>query len=422
MRTPILARQILIASALSATSTGLFAQALEQQYEAALANDNNLAASTQRHASTALLKNIADAAFRPTLSGSFINTFNTETSSNQDVYSATLAMNLLIPAYHAKDGSEASIKQSQANLTASEIALLASTINNYFAVVKQQIQIDSITTQIKSAQQSLATIRKQRELGLATDLQTANVENNVQQLQLSQLQLQQALQQARNSLSLSTGVAINKPLPGIANQRPLPELESNDLNHWWPIAQQNSPSLTAQNATVDKAYHDYKQTDAGKYPTGRIALNHYSDSYMKNDDLVLSISGNFYDGGLNKAQTQQARLNWLASQETRKNIETNTQQQLQNLLLMLNNNAEQIRLQHNLLDSAKTSLAAVEKEYQLGVNDLVSVLEAQQALAAAEVNLASSRYDRISLQVNIKQTAGTLSRDDLMQFDQLLDQ
>ena len=421
MRTSFTARQILIASALSFAATGVFAQALEQQYDAALVNDNNLSASIKRHASTELLNDIADAAFRPTLSGSFINTFNTETSANNDVYSATLAMNILVPAYHAKDGSVASIKQSEANLKANEISLIASTINNYFAVIKQQIQIDSITSQIKSAQQSLATIRKQRELGLATDLQTANVENNVQQLQLSLLQLQQALQQARNTLSLSTGVAINAPLPGIANQRQLPELASNQVSHWWPITEQNSPTLAAQNSAVDKAYHDYKQADAGKFPTGRVALNHYSDSYMKNDDLVLSISGNFYDGGLNKAQTQQARLNWQASQETQENVATNTKQQLQNLLLMLDNNAEQIRLQNNLLNSAKSSLAAVEKEYQLGVNDLVSVLEAQQTLAAAEVNLASSRYDRISLQVNIKQTAGILNRADLIALDHLLD-
>lgn len=420
MRTHTLARHCLIAIALSATSTGIYAQALEQQYAAALANDNNLAASIKRHASTEQLSNIASAAFRPTLSGSYTDTYDIENNSNSDSYSASLALNLLVPAYHAKDGSEASIKQSAANLKATETSLIANTINNYFAVVKQQIQIESIKTQIKSAEQSLATIRKQRELGLATDLQAANVENNVQQLHLSHLQLQQALQQARNTLSLSTGAVVSDALPGIGNERALPELANQNIDHWWSIAQQNSPSLLAQGYAVDKAYHDYKQADAGKYPSGRVSLNHYS-SAMKNDDLVISISGNFYDGGLNKAQTQQARLNWQANQETLQNLQDNTKQQLDNLLFMLQNNSKQIELQNNLLASAKSSLLAVEKEYQLGVNDLVAVLEAQQALASAEVNLANSRYERINLQVSIKQTAGTLTRADLMAIDQLLD-
>ena len=420
MRTPTLARHCLIAAALTTASTGVYAQALEQQYEAALANDNNLAASVKRHTSTEQLSNIASAAFRPTLSGSYTDTHDIETNSNSDSYSASLALNLLVPAYHARDGSEASIKQSAANLKATETSLIANTINNYFAVVKQQIQIESIKAQIKSAEQSLATIRKQRELGLATDLQTANVENNVQQLHLSHLQLQQTLQQARNTLSLSTGSVVTEALPGIGNERALPELADKDIDQWWPIAQQNSPSMLAQSYAVDKAYHDYKQADAGKYPSGRVSLNHYS-SALKNDDLVISISGNFYDGGLNKAQTQQARLNWQANQETLQNLQDSTKQQLANLLFMLQNNSKQITLQKSLLASAKSSLQAVEKEYQLGVNDLVAVLEAQQALASAEVNLANSRYDRISLQVNIKQTAGTLNRADLLALDQLLD-
>lgn len=420
MRTQTIARQVLIATTLAAFSAGVYAQALQQQYDAALAHDNNLAASVKRHASTQQLSNIADAAFRPTLSGNFTNTYDVENNSNSDSYSASLALNILLPAYHAKDGSVASIKQSAANLRASQTSLIADTINNYFAVVKQQIQIDSINAQIKSAEQSLAQIQKQRDLGLATALQTANVENNVQQLHLSRLQRQQSLQQARNTLSLSTGNLVTANLPGIANERSLPELADNSLKHWWPIAQQNSPSLLAQGHAVDKAFHDYKQTDAGKYPTGRVSLNHYS-SAMKNDDFIISISGNFYDGGLNKAQTSQARLNWQVSQETLENMQDNTKQQLDNLLFMLNNNAEQIQLQQNLLTSAKSSLEAVEKEYDLGVNDLVSVLEAQQALASAEVNLASSRYDRISLQVNIKQTAGTLNQEDLLALDKLLD-
>lgn len=419
MRIPALTlTSSLIASLCLTASTSATAQALQEQYLLAKQNDANLQASLHRHQSTQEYANIADAAFRPVLSGNASQSFNTENGSSSDTYDASLALNLRLDAFYAADSTHASIQQSTLNLQASQQNLLAQVISNYFDVVKQQAQIDSISAQIRSAKQSLASIQKQSQLGLATQLQASNVENNLQQLHLSLLQTQQRLQQARNNLTASTGTLVNDNLPGISLATQLPVMDNLQLDHWWQEAEKNNLNLLAATAGVQKSYHDYQQMDSKKYPTGRISANHYS---YKSDDVTLRISGNFYDGGLNKAQTQQARLNWLASQASLTDSQRSTKQQLHGMLYNLRNNSQQIQLQESLLDTAKASLSATQKEYELGVTDLVAVLEAEQKVATNEVNLINARYDLLVYQSNLKQLAGSLDETDLLILDEMLD-
>ncbi|HCH24035.1 MAG TPA: hypothetical protein DE179_07035 [Oceanospirillaceae bacterium] len=419
MRIPALTlASSLIASLCITASTSASAQALHEQYTLAKQNDPNFKASVHRHQSVQEYTNIAAAAFRPVVSGNATQSFDIDNGSANDTYDASLALNLRLDAFYAADSSIASIQQSTLNLQASQQNLVAQVISNYFDVVKQQAHIDSISAQIRSAKQSLASIQKQSQLGLATQLQASNVENNVQQLHLSLLQTQQRLQQARNNLTASTGVPIDSNVPGIRLSTELPALDNLQLDHWWQQAQQHNLSLLAATAGVQKSYHDYQQTDSQKYPTGRISANHYS---YKNDNVMLRISGNFYDGGLNKAQTQQARLNWMASQQNLTASQRSTKQQLHSTLYNLRNNSQQIQLQQSLLNTATISLAATQKEYELGVADLVAVLEAEQKVASNEVNLINARYDLLVYQSNLKQLAGSLDVPDLLLLDAMLD-
>ena len=402
-----------------AFSSTLSAQALQHQYQLALDNDPALLASEQRHQSVKQLSNIAEAALKPVFSAGTTQNLRLASGTSSDTYNASVAMNLRIDAIYAAESAEASIKQSTFNLRANRQKLIADTINNYFSIVKQQTQINSILAQIKSAQQSLARIQKQNQLGLATQVQVADVENNVQQLNLSLLQAQQSLQEARYNLTLNTGEMVNQELPGINLTTSLPDIESLELDYWWDQAKQSNLSLLAATAGVQKAYHDYEQVDAGKYPTGTVAGTHYSH---QSDTITLSISGKLYDGGLNQAQTQQARLNWLANQEDLKVRQRSVKQQIDSMLYNLRNNDEQITLQQSLLDTAEFSLAATQKEYELGVTDLVAVLESEQKVATTEVNLIKSRYDQIMLQTNLKMLVGSLNDNDLGALDRLLDE
>lgn len=409
----------LIAGLCLALSSTLSAQTLQQQYQLALDNDPALLASEQRHQSVKQLSNIAEAALKPVFSAGTTQSLKLATGTGSDTYNASVAMTLRIDAIYAAESAEASIKQSTFNLRASRQKLLADTINNYFSIVKQQTQINSILAQIKSAQQSLARIQKQNQLGLATQVQVADIENNVQQLNLSLLQAQQSLQEARYNLTLNTGEMVNQELPGINLTTSLPDIQSLELDYWWDQAKQSNLSLLAAIAGVQKAYHDYEQVDAGKYPTGSVAGTHYSH---QSDTITLSISGKLYDGGLNQAQTQQARLNWLANQEDLKVRQRSVKQQIDSMLYKLRNNDEQITLQQSLLDTAEFSLAATQKEYELGVTDLVAVLESEQKVATTEVNLINSRYDQIMLQTNLKMLVGSLNDNDLGALDRLLDE
>jgi outer membrane protein len=72
------------------------------------------------------------------------------------------------------------------------------------------------------------------------------------------------------------------------------------------------------------------------------------------------------------------------------------------------------------LVSGEQALASTEAGYEVGTRTTVDVLNVRRDLFRAKRDYASSRYDYILSSLRLKQAAGTLNRDDLVQINQWL--
>ena len=71
-------------------------------------------------------------------------------------------------------------------------------------------------------------------------------------------------------------------------------------------------------------------------------------------------------------------------------------------------------------ESSKTALKATEAGYDVGTRTTVDVLAARRTLFNAETVYLRSRYDYLINGLLLKQAAGTLTTDDIVQIDGVL--
>jgi outer membrane protein len=67
--------------------------------------------------------------------------------------------------------------------------------------------------------------------------------------------------------------------------------------------------------------------------------------------------------------------------------------------------------------SSEVALEATEAGYEVGTRTTVDVLDARRSVFLAQRNYARSRYDYIVNVVRLKQAAGILNPDDLIQIN-----
>jgi outer membrane protein len=70
--------------------------------------------------------------------------------------------------------------------------------------------------------------------------------------------------------------------------------------------------------------------------------------------------------------------------------------------------------------SSKTLLDSTKLGYQVGVRINLDVLNAQQALASNQQNLAKARYDALMAGLKLKSATAQLSEDDLRSINDQL--
>jgi outer membrane protein len=70
--------------------------------------------------------------------------------------------------------------------------------------------------------------------------------------------------------------------------------------------------------------------------------------------------------------------------------------------------------------SSKSALDATQAGYEVGTRNVVDVLNAQNTLFAAERDYANSRYDYINNILLLKEQAGLLSPQDVINLDSFL--
>ena len=401
------------------TAIGSHASQFQEFFQLAQANDPSYLSAQHVRDSKLQIIPQANSALMPQISGSFNQNVALDAGSNNHNYGLQVALPLRLDAYYGMKVAEQSAAGAHISFEKTHQSLIFSVIERYVAVIKQQHQLSSSITEIAAIEQRLKQVQQQVALGLSSNIQLQDMLATFQQSQVDLLQVQQNLSLARADLENLTNQALPEQLPALASSFSASLIPTDSLENWFTVAQNNNLDIASNGFATQQAYHNYQAKDVGLYPKASITMSqNYSSLSGDSQKISIGLSGTFYDGGLNQAQTKEAKENWHASQQQGQALLRTTQQQIRRWHQAIDTSRQQIQALAQLHTSVQASLAGKNKEYELGLRDISDVLDAEKLVFSAQRTWANARLDLVLNQLRLKQTSGLLSGDDLIQLDQ----
>src|SRR5690606_19083997 len=99
----------------------------------------------------------------------------------------------------------------------------------------------------------------------------------------------------------------------------------------------------------------------------------------------------------------------------------NTIQQTRSLHLAVTTHAGRVQARRQALVSSQSALDATRAGYDVGTRNVVDVLQAERLRYQALRDYANSRYDYVLAQLRLKQLAGTVSPQDILDLNRWLE-
>ena len=116
-----------------------------------------------------------------------------------------------------------------------------------------------------------------------------------------------------------------------------------------------------------------------------------------------------YAGGAVSANRRRAAEQFNAARENRINLTRNTVTASRSLHMTVTSDVARVKARKQAIKSTQSALDATVAGYEVGTRNIVDVLNAQNAVFAAQRDYANSRYDYVLNSMRLKENAGTLS-------------
>lgn len=327
--------------------------------------------------------------------------------------------------------ANASIDQALAELEAAEQDLIVRVATEYFGVLAATDNVTFSIAEKEAVERQLEQAKKRFEVGLIAITDVKEAQAQFDTAKADEIRAKNRLQNAYESLAVVTGV-LRTDLFKLVEDIPLLRPDPDVIDEWVKRAKTDNRALAAARANVQVSRESVSLARAGRHPTlDLVADARETDvgagSYFgerNTDDALVGLRFNLpiYTGGYNKANTRQAAAQLQAAQQQLIETDRRTVQQTRDAYLGVISGISQVEAFARAVESNEAALEATEAGFEVGTRTSVDVLIAVQRAAAALRDYASSRYTYILNGFSLKQSAGTLSPDDVLFVNRYLEQ
>jgi multidrug efflux system outer membrane protein len=406
---------------------GFKSRELTQLMEEAQTVNLDIAAATSRILQADAQARITGAALLPTLSGSGQETYSRTSGSSTSgltnggrevvTYSASLAASYEID-FWSKNRDAARAAEETANADRFDrdtvaLTTMASVANAYFQVLASQDRIKTAERNIASAQTILSAIQSRLTAGTGTDLDLAQQQSVVANQRAAVPPLRLTLAQNINALALlvarppeSIKVA-GGSLNTIASPRVTPGLPSELLVQRPDIRRQEF-LLAAATANVGSAraqfFPSIQLTGQGGYQSSALASLFQPNAAFFS--LVGGLTQPIFDGGRIQGNFDLTRAQQDELLQTYRKTVVSAFTDVDNALVSIRQNTEKLRLQRDVVTASRRAFELSEQQLRAGTADIVTVLNTQLTLFAAEDVLSQAQLARFLAIVSLYQALG----------------
>ncbi len=380
--------------------------------------------------------------FNPALSSNLSVSFTQPLVKNRGRYVNRLSLMMARSNYRI----------SEYTLKANLLTLVNAAESAYWSVVLARENLKVAESARATAQQFLDYMQKQLDLGALSPLDIYNPQQQVAANDLAVSQARFALEQAEDALRLQMGVDLDpdvRKLPvNLTETVEMPNVDSlnYDPEEVTEKAVTNRPDMKAAVQKLDWDDLSLQQAKngllpnlslTGSYQTQGQGGTFYQKSNVFNSDGTDSAIETMIPGGFGDALSQMFNFGYpvysvgltlslpikshsasmdMADAVVRKKTDAltvrGTQEQVRLSILMaisnVNGSKEQLKLANVQRDFAKKNLDAEQKKYELGTEINQNVINAQQALTAAESNVVQNQINLRRSVLNLLTQTGDL--------------
>ena len=317
----------------------------------------------------------------------------------QGGFDASWELDLWGRVRRAVESADANVDASGEARRQTLVTSLAELARGYVQLRGTQESLRIARANLASAQESARLSRERAKGGLATDLDVANAQGQVETNAALLPQLEQAQGQAVNALSLllgappgALGAELTPPAPVPPVPPRVPVGLPSELTRRRPDIREAEARLHAATADIGQAEADFfpKVTLSGSFALQATQFKDLGSWGARTFGLGPSISIPIFEGGrlrrtleLRRAQQQEAAINY-------QKVVLSAFHDVDNALIAYRQ--EQLRRDRlaAAVVQARRALGLAQTRFRQGVSDFLEVLTAQRGLLQAEQSLADS--------------------------------
>ncbi|EED35229.1 type I secretion outer membrane protein, TolC [Luminiphilus syltensis NOR5-1B] len=437
------------------------AESLLDIYERALNNDAQLRSQAAQYRANIEQENLTLAPLLPQVTAGYEFSNNDTDSTRQsfigdgnggivlgeisqqvdvdtDGYDVRLSQTLfdLSAWYNYQAGKEFTL-QAEATFAANTQNLIVRVVEAYVGVLRAQDNLAAAESQERAFQRQLEQTQQRFDVGLIaiTDVYEAEAARDLSEV--TRIVEENNVAVAKERLSVLTGEyheRLNVLTPDFTARTPEPA----DRASWVDFALENNFELAAarfaeesarQTAKANKMEHAPKVTAGytyadneteGSLATDPPALVPQPQQEQTAKTWQVRVDMPLFTGGSISANRRRAAEQFNAAREDRINLTRTTVTEARSLHMTVMSDVARVKARKQSIKSAQSALDATEAGYEVGTRNIVDVLNAQNILFEARRDYANTRYDYIINSLRLKETAGTLARQDLERLDSFL--
>jgi len=217
---------------------------------------------------------------------------------------------------------------------------------------------------------------------------------------------------------------ILKPAPKMANRLP------SDLQESVELAMQNNPSLLQQVQTEDANKYAVKVQSARLYPSVSLVGSMQRDlgnpvfgnQAFRNDTMTVNVNIPLYQSGQVYSLVRQAKRTHSQSMLETRDTLNRVKEAVTRAWEQLDASRATIVATESAIEAATLALEGVQQEYLYGARTTLDVLDAEQELFEAQVNLVTAKRNEAVAEYNLIVLLGQFTAEALELPVQLYDE
>lgn len=325
------------------------------------------------------------------------------------------------------DIAEKQAYQAEVKYLSERQQLMLRVVNAYFTVLQRQDDFDFADAEKKAIERQLEQTKQRFSVGLTAITDVHEAQAQFDNAVAREIQARNAIEIAQESLREITG-RYHQQLARLDTAKFAPESpQPSDAQAWVTTAEDKNLSLLVQRVTVEIADQQIDLARNGHYPRVSLSASYNTSDgrsesagveidspRLDNNSIGINLTVPIFSGFRTSSQIDQAREFYVASSQqlefVRRNVERNVRSSFYDVVASV----ATIKALEQAVISAESALKATQTGFEVGTRTIVDVLDSTRNLFNARRNLSTARYGYIRQYLNLQQSSGQITEQDLV--------